>query len=153
MHTMLDLRGSIPTFIWLSEAAVSDINAMDIMPVESGAIYLIDKGYVDFWRLFNRIDRQGAFFVTRAKDNMKLNGFTDKKKYEFAKEKDLRETIEKQQTHIDELTEKVQSLSILKDYISPKEHFEALEELKDVLGKSIDALIEEHPVSEENWQI
>ena len=47
------------------------------------------------------------------------------------KEKDLRETIEKQQTHIDELTEKVQSLSILKDYISPKEHFEALEELKD----------------------
>lgn len=71
MHTMLDLRGSIPTFIWLSEAAVSDINAMDIMPVESGAIYLIDKGYVDFWRLFNRIDRQGAFFVTRAKDNMK----------------------------------------------------------------------------------
>ena len=47
------------------------------------------------------------------------------------KEKDLRETIEKQQKHIVELTEKVQSLSILKDYISPKEHFEALEELKD----------------------
>lgn len=47
------------------------------------------------------------------------------------KEKDYRETIEKQQKHIDELTEKVQSLSILKDYISPKEHYEALEELKD----------------------
>ena len=48
-----------------------------------------------------------------------------------AKEKDFRETIEKQQTHIDELTDKVQSLSILKDYISPKEHYAALEELKD----------------------
>ena len=48
-----------------------------------------------------------------------------------AKEKEFRETIEKQQTHIDELTEKVQSLSILKDYISPKEHYQALEELKD----------------------
>ena len=47
------------------------------------------------------------------------------------KEKDYRETIEKQQIHIDELTEKVQSLSILKDYISPKEHYAALEELKD----------------------
>ena len=47
------------------------------------------------------------------------------------KEKDFRETIEKQQAHIDELTEKVQSLSILKDYISPKEHYAALEELKD----------------------
>lgn len=73
MHTMLDLRGSIPTFIWLSEAAVNDVNALDIMPVESGAIYLMDKGYVDYWRLFNRIDRQGAFFVTRAKDNMKYH--------------------------------------------------------------------------------
>lgn len=48
-----------------------------------------------------------------------------------AKEKDLNETIEKQQAHIDELTEKIQSLSILKDYISPKEHYAALEELKD----------------------
>ncbi len=43
MHTMLDLRGSIPTFIWLSEAAVNDVNALDIMPVEAGAIYLMDK--------------------------------------------------------------------------------------------------------------
>ena len=48
-----------------------------------------------------------------------------------AKEKDLKETIEKQQAHIDELMEKVQSLAILKDYISPKEHYAALEELKD----------------------
>ena len=71
MHTMLDLRGSIPTFIWLSEAAVNDVNALDVMPIEAGAIYLMDKGYVDYWRLYNRIDRQGAFFVTRAKGNMK----------------------------------------------------------------------------------
>ncbi|MCH4099650.1 MAG: IS4 family transposase [Prevotella sp.] len=71
MHTMLDIRGSIPTFVWLTEAAVNDVNALDIMPVEAGSIYLMDKGYVDFWRLFNRIHQQGAFFVTRAKNNMK----------------------------------------------------------------------------------
>ena len=71
MHTLLDLRGSIPTFIYLTEAAVHDSKAMSLIPVEPGSYYLMDKGYVDFKQLFNHFHRQQAFFVTRAKDNMK----------------------------------------------------------------------------------
>ena len=64
-------RGSIPTFIYLTEAAVHDSKAMSLIPVEPGCYYLMDKGYVDFRQLFNHFHRQQAFFVTRAKDNMK----------------------------------------------------------------------------------
>ena len=71
MHTLLDLRGSIPTFIYLTEAAVHDSKAMSLVPVEPGNYYLMDKGYVDFKQLFLHFHRQRAFFVTRAKDNMK----------------------------------------------------------------------------------
>lgn len=71
MHTLLDLRGNIPSFIHLTNASIHDVKALDYLPVEMGAIYVMDKGYVDFFRLFNRIHRNGAFFVTRAKDNMK----------------------------------------------------------------------------------
>lgn len=70
MHTLLDLRGSIPTFIHLTEAAVHDSKVMSLIPVEPGNYYLMDKGYVDFRQLFNHFHRQQAFFVTRAKDNM-----------------------------------------------------------------------------------
>ena len=73
MHTLLDLLGSIPTFIYLTEAAVHDYKAMGLIPVEPGNYYLMDKGYVDFKQLFNHFYRQQAFFVTRAKDNMKYN--------------------------------------------------------------------------------
>ena len=71
MHTLLDLRGSIPAFIYLTEAAVHDSKAMSLIPVEPGSYYLMDKGYVDFKQLFKHFHRQQAFFVTRAKDNMK----------------------------------------------------------------------------------
>ena len=71
MHTLLDLRCSIPTFIYLTEAAVHDSKAMSLIPVEPDSYYLMDKGYVDFKQLFNHFHRQHAFFVTRAKDNMK----------------------------------------------------------------------------------
>ena len=71
MHTLLDLRGSIPTFIYLTEAAVHDSKTMSLIPVEPGSYYLMDKGYVDFKQLFKHFHRQQAFFVTRAKDNMK----------------------------------------------------------------------------------
>ena len=71
MHTLLDLRGSIPTFIYLTEAAVHDSKTMSLIPIEPGSYYLMDKGYVDFKQLFNHFHRQQAFFVTRAKDNMK----------------------------------------------------------------------------------
>lgn len=72
MHTLLDLRGSIPSFIWLTEGKVNDMNALDVLPVEPGSYYLMDKGYVDYWRLYNYFQLKGAFFVTRAKDNMKF---------------------------------------------------------------------------------
>lgn len=70
MHTQLDMRGNIPVFIHLTDASVHDVRALDELCVEMGAIYLLDKGYVNFFRLFNRIHKNGAFFVTRAKDNM-----------------------------------------------------------------------------------
>ena len=71
MHTLLDLRGNLPVFIHLTDASVHDVNVLNHLCVELGAIYLMDKGYVDFFRLFNLIHKQGAFFVTRAKDNIK----------------------------------------------------------------------------------
>jgi hypothetical protein len=73
MHTLLDLKGSIPTFIYLTEAAVHDSRIMDKIPVEPGAYYLMDKGYIDFNRLYKHFQQQNAFFVTRAKDNMKFD--------------------------------------------------------------------------------
>ncbi|NDV84983.1 IS4 family transposase [Bacteroides sp. 51] len=70
MHTLLDLRGSIPTFVYLTDGKVHDSQIMDDIPVEAGAYYLMDKGYVDFDRLYKLFQQQNAFFVTRAKDNM-----------------------------------------------------------------------------------
>jgi hypothetical protein len=70
LHTLLDLRGSIPAFLTVTEAAVHDVNILDTVPIEPGAIYLIDRGYLDFARL-RRLAQSGAFFVTRAKDNLR----------------------------------------------------------------------------------
>ena len=69
MHTLLDLRGNIPAFVYLTDASVHDVRMLDELCIEMGAIYVMDKGYVDFFRLYNRI-HNGAFFVTRAKDNV-----------------------------------------------------------------------------------
>ena len=71
MHTLLNLRGNIPTFIHLTEGNVHDSQVLDELPVEAFAYYLMDKGYVDFKRLYKLFHRQHAFFVTRAKSNMK----------------------------------------------------------------------------------
>jgi hypothetical protein len=70
MHTLLDLRGNLPVYIHLTDASVHVVKALDTLCIEMGAIYLLDKGYVDFFRLFNHIHKNGAFFVARAKDNM-----------------------------------------------------------------------------------
>lgn len=70
MHTLLDLRGNLPVSVYLTEASVHDVKALDKLYIEPSAIYLINKGYVDFHRLFRLIHEQNAFFVTRAKDNM-----------------------------------------------------------------------------------
>ena len=69
MHTLLDLRGSIPSYIHISNGKLHDVHAFDLLLAEPGAIYVMDRGYVDFARL-HRLHRAGAFFVTRAKSNM-----------------------------------------------------------------------------------
>ena len=69
LHTLLDLRGSIPTFIHISDGKLHDVNVLDILPVEAGAFYVMDRGYLDFTRLY-AMHQAGAFFVTRAKSNM-----------------------------------------------------------------------------------
>ncbi len=72
MHTLLDLRGSIPSFIHVSDGKLHDVHALDLLTLEAGAIYVMDRGYVDFARL-HRLHLAGAFFVTRAKSNLKAH--------------------------------------------------------------------------------
>jgi hypothetical protein len=69
MHTLIDLRGNIPSFIHISDGKLHDVRALDLLLPEAGAIYVMDRGYVDFERLF-ALHQAGAFFVTRAKSNM-----------------------------------------------------------------------------------
>ena len=70
MHTLLDLRGSIPAFIHVSDGKMGDVNVLDILAVEAGAFYMMDRAYVDYARLY-RLHQAGAFFVTRAKRGMR----------------------------------------------------------------------------------
>jgi len=70
LHTLLDLRGNIPSFIFISDGKMHDVNILDRLVAEAGAFYVMDRGYVDFERLA-RLDDAGAFFVTRAKSNLK----------------------------------------------------------------------------------
>jgi hypothetical protein len=81
MHTLLDLRGPIPSFIHVSDGKMGDAPALDLIVPEAGAIYVMDRGYVDFRRLY-AIHQAGAFFVTRTKINMKYHrvysGIVDK---------------------------------------------------------------------------
>ena len=69
MHTLLDLRGNIPSFIHVSDGKLADVHALDLLLPEPGAIYVMDRGYVDFARL-HTLHQAGAFFVTRTKSNM-----------------------------------------------------------------------------------
>lgn len=71
LHTMLDVKTNIPTFIYVTSGAVHDVNALDVFPIEAGSYYVMDKGYIDFGRL-NSIHKSGAFYVTRAKDNFRF---------------------------------------------------------------------------------
>jgi hypothetical protein len=68
LHTLLDLRGSIPSFIHISDGKTHEVNVLDDLLIEPGAFYLLDRGYLDFSRLFS-IHQAQAFFVTRAKSN------------------------------------------------------------------------------------
>jgi hypothetical protein len=71
LHTLLDLRGNIPTFLHISDGKLHDVNILDQLIPEAGAFYIVDRGYVDFERLA-RFDQAGAFFVTRAKRGMRF---------------------------------------------------------------------------------
>ena len=75
MHTLLDLRGPIPSFIHISNGKMGDAKALDLIVPEAGAIYILDRGYVDFTRLhvLHVLHVAGAFFVTRTKSNMKYH--------------------------------------------------------------------------------
>jgi len=69
MHTLLDLRGAIPAFIHISDGKMHEVNVLDFLPIEAGAFYVMDRGYLDFARLY-KLHQTGAFFVTRGKNNM-----------------------------------------------------------------------------------
>jgi len=71
MHTLIDLHGIIPTFVAITTGKVNDVKLLDKMPVQEDAIYTMDRGYVDYARLY-AVHKQGAFFVIRAKDNLKF---------------------------------------------------------------------------------
>jgi transposase len=71
LHTLLDLRGDIPTFIWITDGKVHDVNALDYLIPEPGAIYVMDRAYLDFQRLY-QMHQSSAIFVTRSKTNTGL---------------------------------------------------------------------------------
>ena len=70
LHTLLDLRGNIPTFLHISDGKLHDVNVLDLLLPEAGAFYIMDRAYIDFERL-HRLHEAGSFFVTRAKSNLK----------------------------------------------------------------------------------
>ena len=68
LHTILDVKTNIPTFIYITSGAVHEVNSLDHLPVEAGSYYIMDKAYIDFKRLY-RMHKAGAFFIMRAKEN------------------------------------------------------------------------------------
>jgi IS4 transposase len=78
MHTLLDIKGSIPVWIAITDALCHDVNMMDALPLEASAYYIMDRGYVDFERLY-RFQSNGAFFVTRAKKNLQFKRLEGRK--------------------------------------------------------------------------
>jgi hypothetical protein len=74
LHTLIDLRGNIPTVVFITHGKVHDVNILDDLLIEAGAMYVMDRGYLDFERLF-KIHRSLAFFITRAKRNFDFKRF------------------------------------------------------------------------------
>jgi hypothetical protein len=71
LHTLIDLRGNIPTFLYITDGRVHDVNILDELVPDPGAFYVMDRGYLDFERLY-RLTRAAAFVVTRTKENVQL---------------------------------------------------------------------------------
>ena len=105
LHTMLDVKTNIPTFIYITSGAVHEINALDHLPIESGSFYLMDKAYIDFDRLF-RMQKSGAFFVTRAKENFRFIRLSSRQ-------------IDKSTGLICDQTVKLKNLKVSLDYPEP----------------------------------
>lgn len=68
LHTMLDVKTNIPTFLFVTEGSVHEVNGLGMFPIEKGSYYILDRGYVDYERLYN-FHKAGAFFIMRAKTN------------------------------------------------------------------------------------
>ena len=83
MHALIDLRGSIPIFVAVTNGKVHDVNLLDSIPIKEDAIYTMDRGYIDYARLY-ALHKRGAFFVVRAKVNLKFQRL-----YSAPKDKDL----------------------------------------------------------------
>jgi len=110
LHTLYDVKTSIPTFLHVSKASIHDVNILDLIPYEAGSFYIVDKAYIDF-RRFYKIHTQGSFFVTRAKENMRFKRMYSK-------------TVDK--------TTGVQSdqIGVLETYYSRKDYPEKLRRIK-----------------------
>src|ERR1019366_4850840 len=78
LHTLIDLRGNIPCFVYISNGKMHDVKALDHLPLEAGAFYAMDRGYIDFARLF-RFQTAMAFFVTRAKKNLQFRRLANRR--------------------------------------------------------------------------
>jgi len=89
LHTLLDLRGSIPCFIHISHGKTSDVTALDQLTLEPGAFYVMDRGYIDFRRLY-RFELVGAFFVTRSKKDL---DFKRRQRYDVDQSTGLRSDV------------------------------------------------------------
>jgi len=71
LHTLLDLRGNIPSFVAITDGRYHEVNILDVLLMEAGAIYIMDRGYLDFERLYN-VDQAAAFFIIRSKANTRM---------------------------------------------------------------------------------
>lgn len=89
LHTLVDFKGNIPAFIHITSANVSDVKALDVIIFEAGAFYVMDRGYLDFSRLY-AIHTAGSFFVTRAKHNTKMKRLYSKPITDEEKEQGIR---------------------------------------------------------------
>src|SRR5512143_1913814 len=77
VHTLLNVQGSIPTFIFVTPGSVHDVSMMDIVPFEAESVYTMDRAYLDFTRLY-QINQLSAFFVIKSKSNTRLRrGLSD----------------------------------------------------------------------------
>lgn len=77
IHTLLDCKTSIPEFVFISEGDVHDVNILDLLPIVKGSYYVMDKAYIDFERLYS-LHLKKAFFVVRAKENLRFKRMTSK---------------------------------------------------------------------------